>query len=140
MYNLYFIDIIYFQNEMFRQRLEAYGYSFRPGEGPESSAEQPTPSEPAPEQPAAESPQKDALPVDDGSVSKTISSLGETTKRNLSLLAFRFLHGVDEMTPLKDGKHAEFDFDDVYDKDESQTLDESSRDFRAQSGKFTSTG
>ena len=124
---------------MFRQRLEAYGYSFRPGEGPQRAATAEQPSEPVPEESVPESPRvsshRNHLPVDDGSVSKTVSSLGETTKRNLSLLAFRFLHGVDEMSPLKEGTHTEFDFDDVYDKDEAQELDETSNSFRAQSGK-----
>jgi hypothetical protein len=117
--------------------LEAYGYSFRPGEGPESPQAQPAPAPGAPAE-ATTAPDRSSqrLAVDDGSIKKTISTLGETTKRNLSLLAFRFVHGVDEMTPLTDGKAPEFDFDDVYEKDESMDLDMTSNTFA--SGKATS--
>lgn len=113
---------------MFRQRLEAYGYSFRPGEGPESAQ---APQEAAPEQVELQrATSQSSIPVDEANAAKTVSSLGETTKRNLSMLAFRFIHGVDEMAPLEDGKHTEFDFDDVYEKDEAQSLDESFKSFK----------
>lgn len=118
--------------------MEAYGYSFRPGEGPESQHAQPQP-EPAAEV-AAEvtAPDRSShrLVVDEGGIKKTISSLGEATKRNLSLLAFRFMHGVDEMAPLEDGKAPEFDFDDVYEKDDAVDFESHTKSYAM--GKATS--